>query len=172
MSYGLALTGHRPDKLGGYRKGREPTRMELNVKNSIREKFEEEEPDYAIIGMAQGVDTLGAEACVEISLPFDAYIPFEGQDRVWPMFARTRYTNLLYKARKVVIVSKKLPRTKQEAARFMDDRNHRMVDVGRKLLAVWNGDTYGGTYNCYRYAVRVGKPIIRIDPRELWEALH
>jgi uncharacterized phage-like protein YoqJ len=48
----------------------------------------------------------------------------------------------------------------------MQDRNIWMVDHCDALIAVWDG-TSGGTANCVRYAQKVGKPIVFIDPYDL-----
>lgn len=43
-----------------------------------------------------------------------------------------------------------------------------MVDRCDKLIACYNGDTSGGTYNCVQYAKKKGKEIIVIDPTKAY----
>lgn len=40
-----------------------------------------------------------------------------------------------------------------------------MVDNSDAVIAVWDG-TAGGTKNCFDYATKIGKKIIRIDPKD------
>lgn len=49
----------------------------------------------------------------------------------------------------------------------MQLRNIFMVDNSDILIAVWNGDTKGGTYNCIKYAQKQNKNIIVIDPNNI-----
>ena len=45
----------------------------------------------------------------------------------------------------------------------MQKRNEYMVDLADRVIAVWDGSK-GGTANCVKYAEKVGKEIIRIEP--------
>lgn len=134
----LAFTGHRPHKLAG---------VEAEVKLAIRAALHDLKPTTCISGMALGVDTWAAEACVELGIPFIAAVPFEGQDAVWPLDAQTRYRELLRSAAKVHVVSK----GGFTRAKFLA-RNRWMVDHAQTVLAIWNGDPAGGTGACVRYA--------------------
>ena len=46
---------------------------------------------------------------------------------------------------------------------LMQKRNEYMVDLADKVIAVWDSSK-GGTANCVKYAEKVGKEIIRIEP--------
>ena len=48
----------------------------------------------------------------------------------------------------------------------MQKRNEYMVDKCDILLAVWDGSA-GGTNNCVKYARKLDKEIIIIDPRKI-----
>jgi len=48
----------------------------------------------------------------------------------------------------------------------MQKRNEYMVDNADIVIAVWDG-TKGGTCNCVRYAKKLGKDIVIINPKEI-----
>ena len=49
----------------------------------------------------------------------------------------------------------------------MFDRNHRLVEAAGVLLAVYNGERRGGTAATVRYAQKLGKKIMILDPVSL-----
>lgn len=157
----LTITGHRPPKVGGY-----------NVPNPIYEEviaaldrcLVDLRPETVITGMALGVDQWAAELCANNDIPFIAAIPFEGFDSKWPESSRLRYQLLLNVAKQVVVVS---PGTYSSG--LLMTRNKWMVDHGDQLLAVWNGEADGGTYNTIRYANRTFKPVNLVQlPPGVW----
>lgn len=153
----IAFSGHRPSKLcGGY--GETP--MKRAVVAAIAATIAEHQPERCISGMALGVDQWAAQVCIDAGVPFDAYVPFPGQETKWPLSSQREYMRLLGKARKVVIVA---PKFSMYAFQL---RNERMVDAADRLCAVWDGSP-GGTCNCYYYALKRNKPIDRIDPTRL-----
>lgn len=154
----ISLTGHRPGKLGGYRDFN-PTRD--RVKQGMTRVFTEEKPDRIVVGMALGVDTWAAEVALTLRIPFIAAVPFIGQERVWPPESQAHYRDLLTKAERVEIVT-----DGGYDVWKMQKRNEWMVDNSDALLAVWDG-TPGGTANCVKYAEKVGKRIIRLNPQTL-----
>lgn len=151
----VAFTGHRPNKLGGYKVPNPTYRW---VYWRIEEELEFLKPSHAISGMAQGVDLWAAKICYDLKIPFTAAVPFVGQEKVWPYQARKRWEFLLGRAAKVEIISKG-----GYAPEKMQRRNEWMVDHCDKLIAVWDG-TAGGTGNCVRYAEKKKKEIVRIIP--------
>jgi len=116
------------------------------------------EVDRVITGMAQGWDHAIADACVFWSIPFTCAIPFEGQERTWPMDAQEKYHRLLRLSGDVqIICGGKVSNAKYQ------HRNRWMVDHCDSVLALWNG-TKGGTSNCVAYAEEVGKKVINAWP--------
>jgi uncharacterized phage-like protein YoqJ len=142
------VTGHRPDKLGGYH-AEAWTRLcgfaALTVK-----RFE---PDAVVLGMAVGWDMAVASACVALRVPFVAAIPFHGQQRLWPDDKQRLYRLLLTQAERVHVVS-----NGPYAVWKMLRRNEWMVNEVRRnageFIALWNGEAEGGTYRCVEYARR------------------
>jgi uncharacterized phage-like protein YoqJ len=141
----IAVTGHRPEKLGGYSAA---TQVRLRM---FAHQFLERHQDHISVcytGMALGWDQAVAAACVDLGIPFIAAVPFKGQDLAWPLPSRIAYTNLLMAAAEVVVVCP----GKYSAAK-MQQRNEYMVRNARLVVALWDG-TSGGTCNCVEYAQR------------------
>jgi uncharacterized phage-like protein YoqJ len=151
----VCFTGHRPDKLMGYKI---PNPMYNWIKNQLTNTLKKIKPTSAISGMALGVDTWAVEVCIDLNIPYVSAIPFKGQENYWPEHSRKYYNELLMKASKIHIVN-----TGGFAGWKMQNRNEWMVDNSDLLIAVFNGSD-GGTKNCYDYAVKKNKEIIRINP--------
>lgn len=143
----LSVTGHRPDKLGGYFDRTD----QLLVKVAIV-CIEELKPDEIITGMAQGWDLAVAEASAILRVPFIAAVPCDAQEKLWPLKSRQRYQKLLNEAAEVVNVS-----PGPYAGWKMMKRNKWMMDRGDDLLALWNGDQSGGTFNTVSYFESLNK---------------
>jgi uncharacterized phage-like protein YoqJ len=152
----VAFTGHRPDKLGGYKL---PNDTYIRVCQKIDTTLKEFKPEKVITGMALGIDQWAASIAHKLHIPFLAAIPFEGQENAWPESSRKIYRILRKLATEEVIVSQG-----GYSADKMQVRNIWMVDNCDKLIAVWDG-TKGGTGNCIEYAKSVKKDIYYIDPR-------
>lgn len=150
MTYRLAVTGHRPDKLGGYNT---PNLVYNEVCDLIRGYLKSNPPSYVITGMALGVDQWTAQICIELGIPFLAAIPHEGHGANWPESSRNTYEQLLSKAKWKYLISKG-PFT----GRKMYLRNLWMVQNADKLLAMWDGSS-GGTKNCIEAAVQVNTKV-------------
>ena len=155
----LAGTGHRPDKLGGYSKAVFERLLALAA-NAL----DELDPELVISGMAQGWDQAIAMAAKLSGRPYDAYIPFEGQEAPWPDEAKIQYRMLLDGAEDIVICS-----PGGYSKHKMQIRNVRMVQDCSDVLALWNG-TCGGTANCIAYAKNRMRPIHNYWPQ--WKTRH
>lgn len=152
----VAFTGHRPDKLGGYLV---PNKIYNFVCSRIKETLIELRPSKIITGMALGVDQWAANIAIELSIPFIAAVPFDGQERAWPDHSQEFYHSLLKNAEEKIVISKG-----SYAAYKMQVRNKWMVDHCDILVAVWDGSN-GGTKNCVNYAESIGKKIVFINPK-------
>lgn len=150
----VSVTGHRPDKLGGY---------EITARRAVgafaAEQLLQLAPDRVITGMALGWDQAVAAACIILDIPFVAAVPFEGQERRWPQESRERYHRLLSHAdERVVVCDDFVP-----AVKALQKRNEWMVDRAEEVIALWDG-SFGGTHNCITYARKKGVPV-----RNLWD---
>ena len=151
----VAFTGHRPDKLGGYKL---PNDTYIKVCQKIDEALTELKPEKVITGMALGVDQWAAAVAYRKKIPFLAASPFENQECKWPEASQKAYRLLRRLAAEEVIVCP----GGYEASK-MQTRNEWMVDHCDLLIAVWNG-TKGGTANCVQYAQSVARQILFINP--------
>lgn len=137
----LAVTGHRPDKLGGFGLATRARVLRLAMDSLVRIQ-----PSRVISGMALGWDQAIAEAAIHLHIPLWAAVPFEGQECMWPAKAQANYRYVLSRSERVVVSS-----TGGFSNRKMQLRNEWMVRHCTRLLALWNG-TPGGTANCLSFA--------------------
>jgi uncharacterized phage-like protein YoqJ len=153
----VSVTGHRPPKVGGY--GNNSLRS--CITDNLKDALVEANATLGISGMAIGVDQWFAQACLDLSIPFLAAVPFVGQESRWPTPAQIRYRQLLAKAAEIVhVCDPGYARWKMQA------RNEWMVDRCDRLIAVWDGSA-GGTANTVLYANKVQRTVHLINPREL-----
>lgn len=138
----IVVTGHRPDKLGGYSEVAQDRVYSFAHKIFKRIRGF----DHVITGMALGWDTAVAQACLDLKIPYHTYIPFVGQEKMWPQPSQAKYRHLVENAAKTVVVC-----SGDFAPWKMQDRNKAMVDRATYMIALWNGST-GGTKNCVTYA--------------------
>ncbi len=156
----LGITGHRPEpNLGGYKI---PNPVYDALKLEIAKVFQELKPNKIISGMAQGTDQYAVEVAISLGIPFIAALPCNGQDKLWPQESRNRYKELLDKAESYVVVS-----PGEYTKSCMHKRDQYLVDNSDSVLAVWNGQKFGGTFATVRMAEKANKSIYRINPDEL-----
>ena len=114
-------------------------------------------------GMAIGADHYCSQIVLDLreknpALRLHCVLPCEGQADKWSRSARERYNQILEQANSVDYVS----RNYYDGC--MLDRNRRLVEQAGILLAVYNGEWRGGTAATVRYARKMGREIIVIDP--------
>lgn len=114
-------------------------------------------------GMAEGTDLFCSEIVLRQreenpALKLHCVLPCEGQADKWSSSAQDRYYSVLRRADSVEYVSQKY------YDKCMLDRNRRLVEHADVLLAVYNGEWRGGTAATVRYAHKMGRQIIIIDP--------
>lgn len=146
----ISVTGHRPEKLGGYE-----IKATKQVLYTARRALELLRPDSVITGMAMGWDMAIAQACVDLQIPFTAAIPFRGQESRWSKGIVAQYNRLLQESDHIHVVSEGGYNPYK-----MILRNHWMVDNSDKLLSLYNGDKEGGTAECVKYAIKQKKEIV------------
>lgn len=158
----VGVAGHRPDKLDvvGYPSHSSTNPLRHWIRAQLRARLLVLRPLYTISGMAQGVDWDFVEVSIELGIPFIAAVPFAGQEDRWPLAARQRYRALLRQAYEVYVISEG-----GYSRDAMMVRNAWVVEHINELVAVWNG-TEGGTSNTVHYALRIGRDITHIDPRD------
>lgn len=114
-------------------------------------------------GMAEGTDTWSALSTLTLreknpAIKLHCILPCKGQANKWSASSRGLYDSILDQADSIFYVS----RTYYKGC--MLDRNRFLVDHAATLLAVYNGESRGGTVATIRYAQKMGRNIIVIDP--------
>ena len=159
-----AFTGHRPKKLPwGYN--------EMDIRCiALKKKILEQITRLISIGytdflsgMAEGTDIWAAQAILSLkrenpALKLRCILPCEGQANFWSDSAQKLYFSILKQADEVVYVSREYSKD------CMLKRNRYLVDHANCLLAVYNGEWRGGTAMTVRYAQRLEKEVIILDP--------
>ncbi len=146
----VAATGHRLHILPTYRGDGSSQRLRTALLETAMGALEEWHPDLVISGMATGWDMAVAAAAMFLNVPFHAYVPFEGQDRLWGSADRTMYRSLLDEAADVRVISS------HERRSAYYDRDMAMVDAltgpDDRMIALWLGDPTSGTALTLDYA--------------------
>ena len=155
----IAVTGHRPDKRGGYRN--DPAHKA--IRRHMRD-FLEQAPGGELVlisGGALGIDQFWMEVGLHLKLPVLAALPFEGYDSKWPDFSRQKYQKLLDKCDEVKYICE--PGYNPGKLQI---RNEWMVDNCDVLAAYYNGSP-GGTKNCLDYAIHREKIINEFSTEDI-----
>ena len=135
------------------------------MQRELQRKIVELKPKKGVVGMATGTDMWSGWIFVKVGVPFIAACPYQGQERKWREDQQRSYRDLLSKADELLFLYDP-PTSDRDAAEKLQKRNEWMVDNSDVLLAVWDGVRKGGTWNCIKYAEKVGRPWVRIDPME------
>ena len=157
----VMITGHRPDKLHGN------ATWVRGVLGNLLDGFPRQW--WCLSGMAQGADTIWVEEALSRRIPVHAAVPFEGQDARWPQHARQRYRDLLEAIQTsplgmVWLLHHGPPASRDEAVRWLHERNAWMVERADSAIAVWDGSR-GGTGHAVGLLRASQVPWIRVDPK-------
>lgn len=158
-----AFTGHRPNRF--------PFQYDESHPNCIRLKqrmmTEIINTVYAgttlfLSGMAQGVDTWGAELILELrktcsSLRLVCVLPCADQEENWTDEAKKRYFSILCRANRLICLHE------HYTDKCMMERNRFLVDHADSLLAVCNPKIHSGSTATLKYAQAKGLPVHLID---------
>ena len=162
-----AFTGHRPHKCP-WRYNEADGRC-VALKAALREQItalvEAGLTDFQS-GGADGVDCWSALIVLELRktnpvLKLHMILPHKGQAGKWSDSAQERYHSILSQADTVKYVSH------EYYDGCMLDRNHRLVEDAGMLLAVYNGERRGGTAATVRYAQKLGRKLVILNPTSL-----
>lgn len=180
----VAFTGHRPNAkgMGGYdlssnRNEEIIKSISMSIMNLMYNENKNERCFNFICGGALGVDQIAFElsnnlknfTTTDYNITTEIAIPFKKQPNAWlGKVDRDRYNQQCEVADKLTYVDT-LDNYKVngyiEGEYYplkMQKRNEYMVDNCDILIAVWNGDKKGGTWNCIKYAQQLKKKIIFI----------
>ena len=162
-----AFTGHRPHKLPWRYNEADSHCLALKsvLAGQITQLVDAGVTDF-YSGGADGVDCWASLIVLELrkknpALRLHLILPHEGQADKWSDSAQERYHSILEKADSVEYVSR------EYYDGCMLDRNHRLIEATGVLLAVYNGEWRGGTAATVRYARKLDRRIIILNPTTL-----
>ena len=179
----ICFTGHRPSKLGGY-DWNTPKNQKIieelirdTIINVVSDSGEMDIMFYC--GGSLGVDQMAFNICRKLkstdhnrNYTITLAIPFKKQADRWTKSSQKEFNNEKMSADTVAFVDM-LP--EYSIAGYKDGeyypekmmkRNEYMVDHSDIVIAVWDGSK-SGTENCIKYAQKLNKRIIRINPNNL-----
>ena len=156
----IALTGHRPSKLGNEYNLQGPVSDAL--RRTLYDLLTQYEPEKCISGMALGADMIFAQVTLSLAIPLIAAIPCVGQESVWPDSSKKMYNEILDNP----LTEKHIVCEGGYEMWKLQKRNEFMVNECNLLFAIWDGSA-GGTSNCMKYAEKVGRNYHIINPKEL-----
>ncbi len=159
-----AFTGHRPHKFP-WRYDETDSRC-VALKAVLAEQISvlaEAGVKHFLSGMAEAVDTWAALSVLDLrekdpAIKLHCILPCKAQAEKWSASSRELYRSILERADSVVYVSRNYHKN------CMLDRNRFLVDHASILLAVYNGEQRGGAAATIRYAQKLGREIVVIDP--------
>ena len=159
-----AFTGHRPKKFPwGYNEAdARCVALKKALTGEITKLVDIGYTDF-FSGMAEGTDAWAALAVLALkkdnpALRLHCVLPCEGQANGWSTSARELYFSILEQADNVVYVSREYSKD------CMLKRNRYLVNHAALLLAVYNGERRGGTAMTVRYAHKLEREVIILDP--------
>jgi uncharacterized phage-like protein YoqJ len=146
----IAWTGHRPKDL--------PITY-IDFATLMHGREELDSGVSFVTGGALGIDTWATEWALSHGIPYHIILPFkpEVMSRYWPNADYGRLAVHIKHAASLTIIS-----NGEYDVRMYQRRNEAMVDRADEVWTYWTGKQDGGTYNCIRYAERVGKSVFNI----------
>lgn len=166
-----AITGHRPGTLGGFT-DTILDRLDRFGIALVTHILQDDPQAEFVIGMALGFDQAVAKACVRMTAPFIAAVPYKDQDHIWRPSDQQVYRDLLTHAKRMEVVS-----PGEWSVRKLMIRNEWMVNQVKAqgegigaVLALYNGKGEGGTSKCVEYAEKAGVEVLNYwDQWEVWK---
>lgn len=138
----ITITGHRPKRIKG---------KETLINEWLKQKFDELKPDLVVTGMAQGVDQIAAWICYDEEIPYYCYFP---------------YKKALHSEQEFLLdnsAGRTWMKEKYDGPQDFTERDKRMVEMCDMVLAVWDGQEYGGTWDTMEYAKKLDKQIYVLE---------
>ena len=162
-----AFTGHRPSKFP-WKSNEDDTRcvaLKAVLAEQITELVETGVRDFCS-GMAEGADCYCSQIVLTLrekktAIKLHCILPCREQADKWTASSRDLYRSILEQADSIVYVSRSYHKN------CMLDRNRFLVEHASTLLAAYNGERRGGTAATVRYAQKMGREIIVINPNTL-----
>lgn len=174
----VAVTGHRPTGLWGYRPHPGYRMLRDTLARTFTKLINERGVDTFLSGMAPGADTLAFDACLKLreehGIQLVAVVPYEEQDKKWEPEQRDRYRARLRMADQIIHVDTlpdcqvaAVPIGAYQAGKLLA-RNQHLVDHASVVVAVWSGEQRGGTFDTVTRCKEAGKELIIINPFQFY----
>lgn len=144
----LVVTGHRPQRIPDEHRTRE----------MIAQVLSEVKPSIVFQGMAAGVDLWTAAEAWKLGIPFHSVRPWEGHK---PSVSKNVSDWVFRNSAHIDVV---VHQEKYPGPWVYESRNRWMIDRADVMLAVWDGEPSGGTFNAVKYARSLGMEVHRIHP--------
>ena len=162
-----AFTGHRPRKFP-WKYNEQDSRcvaLKAVLSEQIRLLADAGVTQF-LSGMAEATDTWSAISVLALreknpTLKLHCILPCKEQADKWTASSRDLYHFILEQADSIVYVSRAYHEN------CMLERNRFLIEHASTVLAVYNGEKRGGTAATMRYAQKMGREIIVIDPATL-----
>lgn len=171
----IALTGHRPPKLAGYNLN-VPYYDVLSAKLRalVEDALEHAEHVELHSGMALGADTVWAKVILQLKVDypgrvtFVADIPDHNQPNAWFAKKDVDFWHTAVAQADVVNTFSEGAKSYPQALQL---RNIGMIAPCEYVIAVYDGESTGGTANAIKYAQKNGKTILLIDSEEIRQSV-
>ena len=164
IHHACTFTGHRPNKLPWRYNEKAPRCIALQ-KKLVEQIAALADNGYThfLSGMALGVDCWCSQIALDLrernpALKLHCLLPCEGQEAKWPASSQKRYHAILERADSIVYVNR------EYNDKCMLERDRALVQSSSLLLAVYDGSFRSGTGATVRYARKLGRELIVIDP--------
>ena len=165
----IAITGHRPTKLGGYNLDTPGYyKLQQDLEQYIRFMLSQHDRLTCHSGLALGADTIWSKAVLNMRetyptrVYYHAEVPMMTQSERWPFAADRLFWKRCVDSADFVTIYGEVSST-MSAGKLLNNRNIGMVDHCDTLLAVFDGSP-SGTKNAIDYAKRKSKEIVMIEP--------
>ena len=162
-----AFTGHRPQKLPWRTDEADPGCVALKAMLAAQiDMLIENGYTEFLSGMAPGVDLWAAQMILDLrenhpGLKLHCILPCAAQSAKWSAALQKQYCAILEQADSVIFVNR------ADRKNCMLERDRFLVSYASVVLAVYNGEKRGGTAATVRYARKLGRELIVIDPATL-----
>lgn len=172
----IALTGHRPQKLGGFDLSKPGyAKLQQGLETYIERNLDVYDIVVGHSGLALGADTIWSKAILAMKAKypgrvfFHAEIPMMEQSSAW--FKKSDidfWKEQIERADEKTVYGSFEGITddgerRKLAGKFLNERNHGMLDHSDVLLALHDGSG-GGTGNAVAYAKKTGLTTITVHP--------
>ena len=167
IEHTCAFTGHRPSKLPWKYDEKAPGCIALKKQlENIVSDMAEHGMVHFLSGMAIGTDLWAADAVlatrrIHPNVKLHCVLPFCGQADKWSKSYKDHYNEILEQSDAIIRVH----RDYKEGCLL--ERNYFMVNAASTVVAIFDGHYRSGTGATVRYAYKMRKKLLIINPVEL-----